>query len=229
MSFDSVFHGAPTSNNGQAIPSGQATLGIDVTAGQIYYKDPSHSGWQGIGGPYAGDVFVGPGLTPFPMNGVNTGKSTIFGLNTGVGANGIVAVKFFLNRVFTISKVSWSATDTSAGSKVSFGIYNTALNKLVDSGTFDGSISTSQTNTITPVTLQPGTYWLAMTATDTTVSGVSAINVTTGNFWAYINNASTKIGISTVVSVAGVMPNSLGSITSTVGSSSTTYWMPVFE
>lgn len=46
MSFDSVFHGPPTSNNGQAIPSGIASFGIDVTSGLLYYKTPSKSGWQ---------------------------------------------------------------------------------------------------------------------------------------------------------------------------------------
>lgn len=177
---------------------------------------------------FTGDFFIGPGLS-LPMNGINTAKATLFGLNTQIGANGIVAVKFFLTRPINISKVTWSATDVSAGSHVSFGLYNTALTKVLDSGLFDGSISTSQTRSITSVPLSSGLYWLAMTATDLVVSGVSAINVTTGNFWSYINNGSVKIGVAANAATAGVLPSSLGNVNSTVGSSATTYWMPIFE
>lgn len=49
MSFDSVFHGPPTSNNGQAVPSGIASFGIDVTSGQEYFKAPTTSGWSATG------------------------------------------------------------------------------------------------------------------------------------------------------------------------------------
>ena len=54
MSFDSVFHGAPTSNNGQAVPSGIASLGIDVVSGQLYFRTPAVAGWQPTAGGSGG-------------------------------------------------------------------------------------------------------------------------------------------------------------------------------
>lgn len=58
MSFDSVFNGAPTSNDGQAVPSGIATLGIDISVGQLYYKTPSKAGWQEVAGGGGSGQFV---------------------------------------------------------------------------------------------------------------------------------------------------------------------------
>ena len=59
MSFDSVFHGAPASNDGQSVPSGQASLGIDTTAGQLYYRTPALSGWTALGSPSTPSLLSG--------------------------------------------------------------------------------------------------------------------------------------------------------------------------
>lgn len=48
--FDSVFHGPPSSAGGQSISSGRASLGIDVTAGQVYYRTPETGAWEAIAG-----------------------------------------------------------------------------------------------------------------------------------------------------------------------------------
>lgn len=53
MSFDSVFHGAPSVNTPIA-SGGVAALGIDVTAGQLYYRSPTSSGWQPTTGSSGG-------------------------------------------------------------------------------------------------------------------------------------------------------------------------------
>jgi hypothetical protein len=43
MGFDSVFNGDPTTPNVTA--SGNATIGIDVSTGNLYYKDAATAGW----------------------------------------------------------------------------------------------------------------------------------------------------------------------------------------
>ena len=50
MSFDSVFHGAPSSVGGQSVSSGRTSLGIDVVAGQVYYRNPETGAWTAIAG-----------------------------------------------------------------------------------------------------------------------------------------------------------------------------------
>jgi hypothetical protein len=50
MSFDSVFHGAPSSAGGQSVSSGRTSLGIDVVTGQVYYRNPEKGAWTAIAG-----------------------------------------------------------------------------------------------------------------------------------------------------------------------------------
>jgi hypothetical protein len=50
MSFDSIFHGAPSSLGGQSVSSGRCSLGIDVVAGQVYYRNPETGAWTEIAG-----------------------------------------------------------------------------------------------------------------------------------------------------------------------------------
>jgi len=56
MSFDSVFHGAPTSVGGQSISSGRASLGIDAASGILYFRTPENAGWQECAGSRSGDT-----------------------------------------------------------------------------------------------------------------------------------------------------------------------------
>jgi|HubBroStandDraft_1064217.scaffolds.fasta_scaffold44389_3 hypothetical protein len=50
MSFDSIFHGAPSSSGGQSVSSGRCSLGIDVVAGQVYFRNPETGAWTAIAG-----------------------------------------------------------------------------------------------------------------------------------------------------------------------------------
>lgn len=54
MSFDSVFHGAPSSAGGQSVSSGRTSLGIDVVTGQVYYRNPETGAWTAIAGGSGG-------------------------------------------------------------------------------------------------------------------------------------------------------------------------------
>jgi hypothetical protein len=53
MSLDSVFHGNPSST----VPSGgQASLGLDVTSGELYFRSPSNGAWE----PTVGGISINP-------------------------------------------------------------------------------------------------------------------------------------------------------------------------
>jgi hypothetical protein len=207
--------------SGDLIPIDRSGANFSVTAASIAAQN----------GPFTGDYFLGPGQG-IPLNGVNTAAAAINSLSSIAGANSIVVIRFTLNRAITITKVSWAAVTPSAASKVSFGLYNASLSKVLDSGLFDGSITTAQTNTITAVPLSPGVYYFAMTATDTTVTGITGVNVTTGPLWSggvcYINSGSTKVGVATATATAGALPSSLTAITNN-SPNPTNFWVPVFE
>lgn len=72
MSGISVFHGAPTSDDGQAVPSGIAALGVDVNSGALYYRTPNDNllppGWQSAHA-------VGAVLSVFGRTGVVTAQT----------------------------------------------------------------------------------------------------------------------------------------------------------
>lgn len=49
--IDSVFNGIPTSITP---PSGQASLGVDISTGNMYYRSPNSDGWKSAGGTNGG-------------------------------------------------------------------------------------------------------------------------------------------------------------------------------
>jgi hypothetical protein len=63
MSFDSIFHGAPSSNGGQSVSGGAASLGIDVATGQIYFRTPSSGIWKPIPGGGSGGTVTSDQVT----------------------------------------------------------------------------------------------------------------------------------------------------------------------
>ena len=62
MSFDSIFHGSPSSTGGQSVSSGRASLGIDVSSGTIYFRTPETGLWT----PAAAASLVSPAFTGTP-------------------------------------------------------------------------------------------------------------------------------------------------------------------
>jgi hypothetical protein len=89
---------------------------------------------------------------------------------TGTTADKVVVYQFVLEATWVLSSCSYKLSATSAATHFSFGLYNASGAKLVDC-LFDGSISTLQTVSFAPVTLQPGTYYFACSATSATPTG----------------------------------------------------------
>jgi hypothetical protein len=112
----------------------------------------SGQGWFAAGGMTdASSLFV---------NGFNAAV-------TGFSANQVIVQQFVLQSSWTLSKVAYKLYGVAVGGNTfNFGIYSAAGAKLIDSGAFNGSISTLQTLSFTPVTLSPGVYYFAASASD---------------------------------------------------------------
>jgi hypothetical protein len=90
--FDSVFHGIPSSAGGQSVSSGRASLGIDVAAGQIYYRHPETAAWIAISGG------SGSGVPNNPASIITTTTNYTPALTDGtILANGAITVTLATN------------------------------------------------------------------------------------------------------------------------------------
>lgn len=63
MGFDSIFNGDPTTPD--VTSSGKATFGIDLSSGQLYFKDDASAGWQPVAGGTSGvtSIIAGSGIS----------------------------------------------------------------------------------------------------------------------------------------------------------------------
>lgn len=204
----------------------QFALNLESTDGSITVTNDSSgntnlSGTKGFLATIGS--FIGPGFqTPFPMYGGNT---TTTGTVSGV-ANRIIAWKFILPFAITISKVTVSVGTGSAGQTCNFGIYSSTGTKLLDSGPLDAHTAPLiSTNSITPVTLQPGTYFFAQSANANSVQVYASPMTNPGETVLNANNIA--VGISPNPTVAGVMPASLGTLTA--DGTSTSVALALFE
>lgn len=142
-------------------------------------------------------------------------------VNATAANNAVVAVgqevrvyQIVLPKMITVSKVTISVQALVASSTITVGIYSPDGNtKLLDSGTFDGGSTGVKTNTITPVTLNPGTYFFAQSASTQTTLTVGGVGLQ-GTLGSILNNQTVKkVGLAANSATAGVLPSTLGTIT----------------
>jgi len=132
-------------------------------------------------------------------------------------ANQVVAVQLMLPFAITISKVSLYVVTGSGSGFMCAGLYSADGNtKLIDAGTNAFDVHTNsqalRSNNITPVTLQPGTYWFAVG--DTVASSGSVVGHNLYTWLANLFNANvTRFGTAANAISGGVMPSTLGAIT----------------
>ncbi len=154
--------------------------------------------------------FIGSGMTDLTSAFVNTFLAPV----TNTTANVVVVNQFVLQSAWTLSSVSYQFTSVgSAGSTANFGIYDSAGTKLIDSGTFDGTLSTVQTKTFSPVTLPPGVYYFAASATSTAIRGPYMQTANSTYMLAIISTSSPYLASAANSTSAGVMPATLGTLT----------------
>jgi hypothetical protein len=154
--------------------------------------------------------FCGPGMMDLASLFITQNNAAL----TNFGANVVIVYQFSLTASWTLSSCSYTLSTASGGDNFNFGIYNSAKAVLIDAP-FDGSISTPQTVSFTPVTLPPGIYYFAVSATSNSMQGpilFSSTSTTALNLKS-INAGATKLAQAANATSANVLPSTLGTLT----------------
>ena len=153
--------------------------------------------------------FLGAGMPLGYVYGSQYSGSTV-----STTINQISVIEFYLQSSFTISKVSCYITFNVAGQSVNIGIYSSAGAKLIDSAALSAATNNvTVTNSITPVTLPPGVYYLAYSASSTSVQ-IGGFEVDALALTGMMNSTgSVKVGQAANATSGGVMPSTLGTLT----------------
>lgn len=197
---------APT--YGQVVNAQIANATIDLTAKVVNALPPANGGVANVATNGQG-YFVSDGRLNTYM-----GLSDAACSFTNGTINQVLAFQFTLPIAITVSRVSVTIVGVSSSNFASVGIYNAAgTTKLIDSGTFSTTTATTLTNTITPVTLTPGVYWYAHTSNVTAATGAGLTNPSGTPIAPLLGAHTPRVGTAANASSAGVLPSSLGAIT----------------
>ena len=125
-------------------------------------------------------------------------------------ANQLRVVQVVIPYTITVGKVVANITTVSATGNLFAGVYDSSGN-LKLSGTLScAALNGVSTTLTTPVTLTPGTYLYAYTASDTTCQASGA---SLGGGWSnMIDKNTTRTATAANVVSGGVMPSSLGTL-----------------
>ena len=181
------------------LPPANAGVASIVTAGQGY--------------------FWGPGM--FNLGFAATASNTPFSTSQFVRC-----VQFVLPFRITSGHISWIIATTKTGSW-NAGIYSAdGTTKLLDSGAMNTGVGTAQTAAVGPVTLDPGVYYFAYSATDNTTA-LFTINPIT-NVVTTLNKNYHRMGVTNQSTSGGVMPSGL-SLSSGFSDTVVNVPLPIFE
>lgn len=157
----------------------------------------------------------GGGAGPFPAaqgsfffcdGKLSLAGSTTSGGGAYVGANNqINLLRFVLPIAITVTKIAFRTSTGVAGKHADMGIYDTAGNRIVSMGAQSIAASNAViTANVGPVTILPGTYFLAWTADDNTASVTPAYaTVPIGSLY---NVQEAMWTVSGTASVGGALP-----------------------
>ncbi len=157
--------------------------------------------------------FWGPGLA----ENVHGWSDGITDTNIVVTGNEVRVRQFILQSSFTIRHVTTElAAGAFSGTTFNFGIYSAAGNLLLDSGAFDGSYAaegTVQTASVTCVTLAPGTYYYAQTASSYVVEPIGLVgNGSLITVDAIANANGSRFAVAANTASGGALPSTLGAL-----------------
>lgn len=172
-----------------------------------------------------------PPNEPFTVNPAwwTSGDGSPFVYSPGAGQSGKFGtgtaneVKFWMIRIpytIRVSKMSTALAATEASALVGYGVYSSdGTTKLLSWDSMDVSVSGTfgaKNTTISPVTLVAGVYIVAMSNSNAANTATTGGSYTTrgssngGDPWN--NNGTIRAGVGANPSIAGVMPSSLGAL-----------------
>jgi hypothetical protein len=125
-------------------------------------------------------------------------------------ANQVRVVQFVIPLTITVGKITANVTTTSGGNLYA-GVYDATGNKLLEASLPCGVANGVSASLPTPVTLPPGTYYYATSASDTTCAA-SGTSLSAGWVLMMTKNTARVATAANAVS-GGVMPATLGTLT----------------
>jgi len=148
-----------------------------------------------------GGVFLVTIFPPASSHGGTTGTLNL-----------VAVAQFVLPFRVVVRNITFSVAVLEVGKFAGLGIYSVARNRLVHSGAVSVATTGIKTASVTAVTLEPGVYFFAWTLDGLTASLNAVPNLTQGTTAVIASEVATRFGFATNVSVAGVLPATLGGI-----------------
>ena len=146
------------------------------------------------------------------------------GLAVGVNDQ-IRTIQFVLPFRAVVRRIALEISTLSVGDNLGVGLYDASGNLILESGAISTTTTGVKTASITAVTLEPGVYFHAETADNTTVQ-IRKVSISS-NVRNLLNAYATdKCGIAANTSTAGVLPATLGAITATTNVPSLVLYEP---
>lgn len=155
--------------------------------------------------------FFGGNINPYNLVSVPPTASPT------ASANQVFVFQFTIEHAISIANIVCKiAAGNGNGDLWGYGIYSSDGNtKIIDSGAISTAAAGLKSTAITPVILNPGTYFYAQTSSNiNATSPYTATEVAT--VIPFMNQNRQRVGLAANASVAGVLPATLGAISNTV-------------
>ena len=198
-------------NKGDLLAYGSAPARLGVGAdGQVLMADSTQTlgvKWGQGPGAIINTIAVGYAFMPAITLPQASSVSTV----VAGTANQLRVMQVELPVTITVGKVVANVTTASASQNIFVGVYDTSGNKLLEAALSCAAVNGVSTSLGTPVTLTPGTYIYAVSASDTTcaASGMSL----SGGWFNILDKNTTRTATAANSVSSGVMPSTLGTLT----------------
>jgi len=148
---------------------------------------------------------------PFILTPQNAATGGTIPANNNVGV-----CQFVLPFSVQVGKITVKITTSVANAVADVGIYSIAGNRLLNTGGFSAAVQVVLTTSIVPIILQPGFYYYAWTLSNFNAQ-LLATAVPASGIGEIMNNQTTKkYGIAANAASAGVLPQTLGTISASL-------------
>ena len=198
---------------GDVIGYGSAPARLGAGAdGQVLMVDSTQTlgiRWGQGPGAIVNTIAVGYAFMPWISVPQFTATTTV----AAGTANQVRVMQVVIPYTITVGKIAANITASSSGQNMFVGMYDSSGNKLLEAAlscTATNGVSTSLGST---VTLTPGTYYYAVSASDTTCAA-SGTGASFSRGWLNIlDKNTTRMGTAANSVSGGVMPSTLGTVT----------------